>query len=101
LVPLVGLALHSEFQQVVCPPLRFLRSITAVICDHRPRCTIDFILIRAPRWDGLAPMRTMFTHSQDHGATRNMANLHTHAAPFGLRAIFLNEGTASINRTRM
>jgi hypothetical protein len=99
-MPFVGLAFHSEFQQVVCPPLRFLRSVDAVICKHCSRCAVNFLLVLATPCHGPLPMGTRSTHSENHGANRNMTTL-LQRVPIGLREPSATDTTVLINSTCM
>jgi hypothetical protein len=86
-------------QKVVRPPLGFLRSVGAMICQHRSRCAIDFLLILAPPGDGLPPIRTRYTHSRDHGDNQSAAQRHCRFLPTGLRATILMNMNPLINIT--
>jgi hypothetical protein len=89
-------------QKIVRAPLRFLRRVGAVICKHRSRCAANFFLVFATPGHGPPRLGTRFAHPQNHGASRNVAKLRAHSMPLGLRrAILLNKGNTSINRTRM
>jgi hypothetical protein len=89
------LALHTALQKIVCPPLRFLRRVGAVICKHCPRCAVNFFLVFATPCDGPLPMGTRFAHSKDHGGNRNMPKGGT------LRALPISKAKALIDSVCM